>query len=273
MTYQNLKEDAKNNCLIVAHRGTSGGNIPCNTWDAFDAAILHGADMIELDVAPSRDGELFVFHPGMEFAYLGSQQAIQDLTAEEVHKLRFLNGDRTPTEQPVRTLAETFQHLKGRCYINVDKYWSAIEPITETIRKYQMQDQILVKASPAEETFVLMEKVAPEINFMLILKHEDQYSDALLKRNLNYVGAEVLFTEDSAPVASPSYIQSMQEKGLLVWANSIVYNYKDVLAAGHNDDISIVGKADEGWGWLIKRGYNFIQTDWPLALNLYKASL
>jgi len=54
-----------------------------------------------------------------------------------------------------------------------------------------------------------------------------------------------------------------------VWYNAIVFNYKTVHAAGHNDDISAAGKPDEGWGWLIDRGVDMIQTDWPGMLRQY----
>lgn len=46
--------------LLVAHRGTCGGNIPCNSLPAFKAAIMAGADMVELDMERSADGVLFV---------------------------------------------------------------------------------------------------------------------------------------------------------------------------------------------------------------------
>ena len=36
-----------------------------------------------------------------------------------------------------------------------------------------------------------------------------------------------------------------------------------------HDDTSILGDPDKGWGWLVERGFNAIQTDWTLALNLY----
>ena len=59
-----LVRDARQKTLLVAHRGISGGNIPCNTIAAFDAALADGADMIELDVSRSLDGTLYVFHGG-----------------------------------------------------------------------------------------------------------------------------------------------------------------------------------------------------------------
>lgn len=51
--------------LVIAHRGVWGRATDApvgNTLEAFEAAIELGADMIELDVRCTRDGELIVFH-------------------------------------------------------------------------------------------------------------------------------------------------------------------------------------------------------------------
>ena len=47
--------------LLVAHRGASG-RAPENTSAAFDLALEQGADALELDVRPTRDGVLAVWH-------------------------------------------------------------------------------------------------------------------------------------------------------------------------------------------------------------------
>lgn len=47
--------------LVIAHRGASAA-FPENTMPAFAAGIDQGADMIEIDVHLSRDGELIVHH-------------------------------------------------------------------------------------------------------------------------------------------------------------------------------------------------------------------
>ena len=75
--------------------------------------------------------------------------------------------------------------------------------------------------------------------------------------------------EEDPEVATPEFIKRMHSDGVLVWANAIIYNYKDQLAAGHSDDTAICESADKGWGWLAKRGFDFIQTDWTAALTKY----
>ena len=54
-----LREKAKENIIIVAHRGVAGGNIPCNTLASYEIALKQGADMLEVDMSISADGKLF----------------------------------------------------------------------------------------------------------------------------------------------------------------------------------------------------------------------
>ena len=82
-----LSEAAAERRLIVAHRGVSGGNIPCNTLAAYEVALRQGADMIEIDVEMSADGKLFIFHPGMEPVHLWCAERLPYMTAEEIREL------------------------------------------------------------------------------------------------------------------------------------------------------------------------------------------
>jgi glycerophosphoryl diester phosphodiesterase len=93
--------------------------------------------------------------------------------------------------------------------------------------------------------------------------------ESLLKSGLNYIGVEVLFKKDTAEVASEEFIERMHHDGILVWANSIIYNYKQQLSGGHSDDTALTVSEDEGWGWLADRGFDIIQTDWPMMLIDY----
>lgn len=273
MKFDLVKDARRKGPLIVAHRGVSGGNIPCNTIAAFDAALLQGADMIELDVSRSLDGTLYVFHPGMEWPQLLSEKRISELHDEEVAQLRFVNQDNTPTQFRVSRLEDVLRHLKGRCYINIDKFWEHVGPIMEVVRSLDMTDQILAKAAYSESVVRETMRLAPEVNFMLILYEKDDYTEDMLKLKeegkLNYVGAELVFKRESSEFATQEYIGRMHDKGLVVWSNAIVYNYKDVLSAGHNDDVSVSHDPELGWGWLVDKGYDFIQTDWPMPLKMF----
>ncbi len=264
-----LREKARQNIIVVAHRGASGGNIPCNTMAAYEIALKQGADMLEIDVDCTRDGELILFHPGMEKAHLGRLTRLSFLKYDTVKKLHYRNVDETPTQFGISKLDDFLEQFKGRCFINVDKFWGNPEKIYNAIKRHGMVEQMLVKSSMSPKVIKVLEDLAPELPFMPIVREEHPAHDELLKRNINYVGVEVLFKKDDSPLAGEAFIEQMHRDNTLVWVNSIIYDYKVQLSGGHSDDSALTQSMDYGWGWLADRGFDFIQTDWPMMLIDY----
>ncbi len=255
--------------LIAAHRGVSGANIPCNTLAAYNIALLQGADIVELDVSRSRDGVLYAFHPGMEPAHLKTARLISSRSSRSVDGLRSVNQDNVKTHYHVSTLEEALAFLKGKCYINVDKFWTHPREITDIIRKCGVQKQVIVKTPPEQRHFDAVERLAPDLMYMTVVSEKDDFSQELLKRNINYIGAEVLFSSDDSQVVSDEYIGYMHNNGLLLWGNSIVYNERANISAGHTDDIALAEDMYKGWGWFRDKGFDIIQTDWVQMLREY----
>ena len=264
-----FREKAKENIIIVAHRGAAGGNIPCNTLASYEIALRQGADMIEVDVSRSRDDVLFLFHPSMEKPHLNKLLHLPALPFSAIKKLRYVNCDNTPTQFGISSFDDFLEQFKGRCFINVDKFWGNPEKIYNTIKRHGMLDQMLVKSSMSPKVIKVLEDLAPELPFMPIVKEKHPAHEELLKRNINYVGVEVLFKKDDSPLAGAEFIERMHRDNTLVWVNSIIYDYKEQLAGEHSDDTALTVSRDYGWGWLADRGFDFIQTDWPMMLIDY----
>ena len=265
----NIFEKAKKKIIIAAHRGSAAGNIPCNTLPAYRAALDDGADMLEIDVDMSADGKLYIFHPSMEKRHLGIDESIRTMTSSQISTLRYQNYDRTPTQFGLNTLDEIFEEFREKCFINVDKFWDHPEEIYKAIKRHKITEQILVKSTPSEKIFNYLESSARDVAYMPIVSHTNPLHQRLMESGINYVGAEVLFDSDEDEVASEEFINAMHRDGKLVWANAIIYSHKAQLSAGHSDDTSICGNPDLGWGWLAKRGYDIIQTDWTGKLVKY----
>lgn len=255
--------------LLVAHRGVCGANIPCNTLTAYKIAVDQGADVVEIDVSISKDGKYYVFHPGMERVFLGIDRRLSDMTGEEIDQLYLLNQDKTPTGYRIPKLCEVLELLRGRAYINVDKFWTDVEGITREIRRAGVEKQVIIKTGVDEKTLSQVREHASDLMFIPIIKNDDGLVDKLIDMGINVIGAEVLFDSEDSQVISDEYIASMHERELLVWVNSIIYDEKAVLSAGHSDDVALRESPDKGWGWLVDKGVDMIQTDWLLALNLY----
>lgn len=264
-----LKKTTSEHILIVAHRGVAGGNIPCNTMTSYETALKQGADMIETDLDFTSDGKLVIFHPRMEKHHLGIDGSIETMPWDEVKKLRYVNGDDTPTQFGILTFDELLEAFKGRCYINIDKYWGNPEKIYKAIKAHGMVEQCLVKSALSDNVIKVLEELSPELPFMPIVKETHPMHEALMKKNINYIGAEVLFKTEDSQMCSPEFIDMMHKDGKLVWVNSIIYNYKDQLSAEHSDDTALSESMDKGWGWLADKGFDMIQTDWPLMLTNY----
>lgn len=248
--------------LVAAHRGVAGGNIPPNTIAAFDLALKEGADILEMDLFKSRDGEIFVFHTGMEPAYLDHHFKIETLTSEEIRRLRLCNVDLQETFIPLNSFDEILEHYKNKGILNLDRCIHIVKDVMETVKKHDMMDQILLKSDPSDQSLKLVETYAPSVNYMPVFMEEDKASGKIEKMNINYVGAELVFEREDSPIAREDYMEMMHKKGRFLWVNSLVYSSRVKLSAGHNDDISVTGKPEEGWGWLIDKGFDIIQTDW-----------
>lgn len=248
--------------LVAAHRGVSSGNIPCNTIAAFDIALKEGADILEMDIFKSLDDMLFVFHTGKEQGHLNRHIDLEAMTSTEIKKLKLVNADLSETFLGLNTLDEVFEHYKGKCMLNLDRCVHILDYVVKAIERHNMKDQILLKSDPSIQSLKMVETYAPTYMYMPIFMEEDHAYAQIETMNINCVGVELVFKSEASPIIQNSYIESMKKRKKLLWVNSLVYASKVKLAAGHNDDISMMGHPDKGWGWLLEKGFDIIQTDW-----------
>ena len=269
-----LRETAKAHRIIVCHRGVTGGNIPCNTLPAYKIALMEGAHMLETDVSTTGDGELVIFHPRMEKNQLGAPDCdISQMPWSEVKELRYTNADNAPTQFGLLKLDEFLEEFKGKCYINIDKFWGNPAGIYKAVKRHDMIDQVLVKSHLNEEVIRVLEEVGPEIPFMPVVYEEVPAQLAELKgRNINYVGVEVVFAREDSELCSEQFLNKLRADGKLTWVNSLIYNTKKQLSGGHSDDTAFTVSMDYGWGWLAQKDFDMIQTDWPGHLIRYLKS-
>ena len=255
--------------LIAAHRGTAGGNIPCNTLSAYQLALRDGADIIELDVARSADGVLLCFHPGKEHVMYADPTPISAMTGQQAQQRLLRNQDLDETVYTAPLLDEAFDLLKNRCQIAVDKFWMAMPEITDCIRRHGMTEQVLCKIPGERRYYEACAQVAPDLPILPVLRGSDSFTGTEVERAIRQAGTEVLFAAEDEAVGSVEYIDTIHRRGQLLWVNAIVYNRTDILSAGHTDDRAVAGDYDGGWGWLIDRGFDIIQTDFTAQLKRY----
>src|SRR5512132_864966 len=106
--------------VLFAHRGASA-HAPENTLAAFELALAHQADAIELDVKLTADGHVVVIHDPTVDRTTGSQGRVKDLSLAQIRALEAgsffsekYRGEKIPT------LEEVFESLGKRIFINVE---------------------------------------------------------------------------------------------------------------------------------------------------------
>jgi DNA polymerase III alpha subunit (gram-positive type) len=141
----------------------------------------------------SADGKLYIFHPGMEPHHLSYMERLKRLSSEEISRLRYLNYDRVYTQFPLNTLDEVLETFKGRCYINVDKFWRHPKEIYDAIRRHDMADQIVVKSAPSEDEVygALMEFLGDAADGKtLMVAHNARFDMDFLRMTLTRLGVD-----------------------------------------------------------------------------------
>jgi glycerophosphoryl diester phosphodiesterase len=106
--------------LVIGHRGAEA-LAPENTWAAFRAGYEAGADVLEVDVQLTRDGEAIIYHDFTLWPKLRDPRWVRDLAWEELQELDVgqwfapaFSGERIPR------LADLLEWARDRVALQVD---------------------------------------------------------------------------------------------------------------------------------------------------------
>lgn len=151
------------NPIVVAHRGSSG-LAPENTFAAFDVAVNQGADMIELDVHPCKDGDLVVMHDEKVDRTTDGTGRISELSLAEMMKLNAAAKSSTGGFEHVPTFDEVLERYPKRIPLMVEvKHGSSVYPGIEGR---------VVKALKEKDAEGLVELISFDLDCLVRLKRE-----------------------------------------------------------------------------------------------------
>lgn len=248
--------------LVHGHRGARAVR-PENTMPAFEYAIAAGVDVLELDLAVTKDDILVVSHDPLLNEEIctgpaGPSRAIQGLTYAEIQKWdcgakknpafpqqRPVPGTRMPKLDDVLALAS-----KGTFEFNIETKIFADKPdlspsppkfarlLYDAIRKHKLESRVIVQSFDFR-TLVEMKKLDPSIRL-----------SALLANPWSWLAAA---KESGARIVSPHY--------LLVTASRV--------AEAHRAGLQVVpwtANDESTWKRLVAAKVDGIISDDPAAL-------
>jgi glycerophosphoryl diester phosphodiesterase len=251
---------------VAAHRG-DWRNYADNALEAIEGCIKMGVNMVEIDVAKTKDGHLVLMHDRKVDRTTNGKGLVSDLTLAEIKALRLRNGLGRVTAFQIPTFEEAMQTAKGKITINVDKGDEYFDEVYRVLKKTGTVGQAIIKSEkPYAQLRQRYGAILDSMTFMpvVVLKKEttiDSISAVIDKR---YPFYEIVFVEENRDVLQ--YIKAqLQNTSSLIWINSLW----DSLCAGYSDDRALTNP-DGTWGYLIDTlGARIIQTDRPALLLDY----
>lgn len=255
--------------FVVAHRGI-WGKAPENSLQAFRNCLEQGVYLIEMDFQKTKDGHLVILHDSSVDRMTNGTGEVSAFTLEEIRSLSLKEGnggENAPlTHEKIPTFSEVLSLLKGKALINADKSWNYRSALYEHIVKENAFDSVILKSrKPVDEVLEFLHDKEQALQYMHIISNSNIDELDKLLEHCRLSAIEVLFHSEADQVISGDTILKIRNH-TNVWCNAL----DDGENAGHNDSLSLMEPAS-GWGWLLDRGINIIQTDHAVKVMEYAA--
>ena len=199
--------------MKIAHRGASS-YAPENTFAAYDKALEMGIDQIELDVHFTRDDHLVVFHDDTVDRTSNGTGPVLEHTLDEMRSLDAGSwfGPEYAGER-VRSLAELFEHYKGRLYFHIEIKGRSVGLARRTIdmvRGHGLTDGVTITSFSRDR---LAEASAYDSELpkgWLIPPGQNPWEDTYIAQCATLGLTQICFRGD---LATPEFVESIHKAG------------------------------------------------------------
>lgn len=245
-----LPGNAAPRILVHGHRGARAV-FPENTLPAFEYAINAGADVLELDVAVTKDDVLVVSHdPTMNPEICSGPRPgaiIRELTFPELRqydcgaiqntqfpKQQPVPGTRVPALDEVLSLSDRgkFQYnIETKSFPDKPQYTPTPEKFSQLllalIRKHQLESRVMVQSFDFR-TLHAMKKLAPEIRLVALWEGEARSFVSIAKE------ADVRIVSPHYPLITPKRVREAHAARLQVvpWTPNEPVEWQKLIDAG-----------------------------------------
>jgi glycerophosphoryl diester phosphodiesterase len=285
--------------MVAAHRAGSMQSAKTlyaeNSIAAVEGSIAMGAEIVEVDIRRSRDGEFVVMHDSWLDRTTTCRGEVLKFTVAELRQCRLVvEGTDVVTQETVSTLREILLATRDRILINLDNKLDVgdLSGMIAVARDLGMSEQVIVKENLWNQDRITsvkaaMDAVGGSFQFMPILA-DDAVHDAGFAETVDHsfapraieminwrAGSDTL-TENGGPLFSTRMRAAAVRADRHIWADTYAIAGKPggFLAGGRGDELAVqAGLPREAWGFWADRGATIIQTDEPrLAIEWLDAN-
>lgn len=227
--------------LVIAHRGAAG-RAPENTLASMRAAIEDGADLVEIDVQETADGEVVVIHDSDFMKIGGVNLKVWDASFSQARAIDIgswfapeFHAERIPT------LAEVLELVKGAARVDIElKYYGHDERLEERVVR------IVEEAEMASDVVIMSLK---QLGIQKIRELRPAWTIGLLSATAigDLTRMDVDFLAVHTALATPRFVSRAHAAG------------KDVYVWTVNDPVHM--------SRMVSRGVDGLITDEPAILK------
>lgn len=261
---KNLEDSKNDQIIVIAHRGI-WRNAPENSLQAIKNAIELGADMVEIDIQKTKDGQLVLMHDPSVNRTTNGEGNVKDWTLEGLKTLNLLDGFGFVTVHKIPTLEEALLLSKDKILINLDKSYNYFDKCYEVMNKTGTLKQVILKGkktrSQVERDYG---QYLDNIYFMPIVQLPNKNTKRIIADYLKKrvpIAFEIIIRRE--PDGMTDYFDEIRGKGVNIWVNALSKRHN----AGHDDVKALLDPTI--YDWFIKNNINMIQTDQPELLINY----
>lgn len=238
---------SKHKFIVIAHRGDHV-EAPENTLAAYENAIKHEVDYVEIDLRTTKDSLLVIMHDATVDRMTNGKGKISSLTYAEVQQLKVWDKTKdSSTTYAIPTFEDVLKTCKNKIHIYLDFKDASVLQSYNMIKQYGMEKQVIVYInSPLQ--YKEWRRVAPSMPLMVSLPNNIKTADAL---NTFLAATPVALLDGDYSDYTPEMVQAAATAGVPAWP-----------------DIQSPGEANN-WDKALELGFKGLQTDHPAALVSY----
>jgi len=155
---------------IIAHRGYVAGNVE-NTISGLVSAANAGADLIEIDIQQTADGEFVVFHDRTLRRLAGKNGVIANMTLNELKTLTIHQNGYSDKIASLEDCIETAKALDVALLIELKVHGKETEDVlpklVEKLRKYKVLDSYYVQSVDGQK-MTQLKKLVPNLRVGIV---------------------------------------------------------------------------------------------------------
>lgn len=255
--------------FTVAHRGI-WGPAPENSIPAFQNCVDEEIYLIEMDFQKTKDGHLIILHDSTVDRMTNGTGEVASMNLAEIRSLYLKAGNGGPhaslTNEKIPTFSEVLSLLKDKAMINADKSWAYRREICSIVDAADAFDDLLIKSRQSvSEVLAFFVTQRKSLHYMHLIDDSNLSQLDELMEHCPLSAIEILFHSEDDKAISKETVRKIRAH-TNVWCNAL----NDGENGGHNDSLSLMDP-DSGWGWLLERGVNIIQTDHATKVTKYVA--